>query len=692
MKLAVFTPLSPLRSGIADYSAALLPHLAERLEIEAFIDDGYEADPLGGDSAVPIRHRSEYRAEDFDETLFQLGNNPHHVYIYDAALEHKRTHGGGILLLHEFNLHHLIAAALIKRDRWDDYMAEVRYEGGEKAWERAQRVRALEVGPDYDGVAMNKRVIEAGKAVIVHSDFMVGKVREADPDASVWCVPHGAWIPEVDRNGFRERLGVAPDEPLIGIFGFLKPYKRIKESLRAMRRLVRLEPRAKMILVGEEHPELPVRRMIADMGLEANAQVLGFVDIDAFVKAIGACDVCLNLRYPTVGETSGTLLRSLGLGRATIVSDVGAFADLPDDICLKVPVGAGETETIFEFLHLLVTRPELRRAVGERARLHVATECAWPAVARRFEETICAIHEGRRPAAPRPPRESSEKAPAARRARPAAAPSPPPPSPSPYIEYIRGFCHDRPQDARYVDSHLTRLVRTLEITPPGGADDAALEMGAYMHITPALRSKLGYGEVRGCYLGPLGEVDRRAVASSSGERFECEIDLFDAEKDRYPYEDGRFATVLCCELLEHLYEDPMHLMAEVNRILREGGRLVLSTPNACSLRALSATLLSYHPGLFHHYVKPDAEGRRDPRHAREYAPRDLQALFEAAGFAVELLESGPYIERDSLELEWINRLLERHELTRELRGDCLHIVGRKTGPVRERYPAALYAD
>lgn len=256
---------------------------------------------------------------------------------------------------------------------------------------------------------------------------------------------------------------------------------------------------------------------------------------------------------------------------------------------------------------------------------------------------------------------------------------------------IRSWVHDRPNDASYVETHLTRLVKTLEITPPGTEQDAALEMGAYLHITPALQRKLGYGEVRGCYLGPVGESNSRTVTSSAGDSFSCEIDLFNAETDVYPYPDGRFATVLCCELLEHLYEDPMHLMGEINRILRPGGRLVLSTPNVCSLRAVAATLLNYHPGLFHHYVKPDADGARDPRHAREYAPRDVQALFEAAGFEVVRLETAPYLERRSLELEWVRHLLARYELPQDLREDSIFCVGRKAGPVRERYPAALYA-
>ena len=118
-----------------------------------------------------------------------------------------------------------------------------------------------------------------------------------------------------------------------------------------------------------------------------------------------------------------------------------------------------------------------------------------------------------------------------------------------------------------------------------------------MQITPALRTKLGYGEVRGCYFGKLGVSDHRVVLSSEGEPFECEIDHFDAERDRFPYPDEHFSTVLCCELIEHLFEDPMHLMCEVNRILKPGGSLVLTTPNIAALRGISAILQAYHPGI-----------------------------------------------------------------------------------------------
>src|SRR5690606_37872866 len=151
---------------------------------------------------------------------------------------------------------------------------------------------------------------------------------------------------------------------------------------------------ARMILVGEEHPELPVQRMIEELGLGNHVRVLGYAPIEEFVEYIGACDICLNLRYPTVGETSGTLLRALGLGKAVIVSDIGSFADLPDSICLKAPVDKSEVDFIVEYINLLIERPEIRAVIGERAREYVARECSWDLVGKLLAERLRDIHSG----------------------------------------------------------------------------------------------------------------------------------------------------------------------------------------------------------------------------------------------------------------------------------------------------------
>ncbi len=315
-RIAFFSPLPPAKSGIADYSAVLLDHLQRFASVEAFGERPVQFDPAR-----------------YDAIVYQLGNNPYHAFVYEMAMEHP-----GIVVLHEANLHHLIAELTIRRGDWDAYVREVELNAGAEARDFAERhVRTLQSGPNYD-IPMLRPILERSRGAIVHSAAVEAELRALGYEGPVEKIPHGAWIVDADRMAYRGRLGLDERAPLIGIFGFLKPYKRIAESLRAFARLIRVVPEARMVLVGEAHPELPLHSMIAALGLEAHARHIGFAPIEDFNGYLGACDIVLNLRYPTVGESSGTLLRALGMGKAVIVSGVGSFREYPDEICLKVPV------------------------------------------------------------------------------------------------------------------------------------------------------------------------------------------------------------------------------------------------------------------------------------------------------------------------------------------------------------------
>ncbi len=133
--------------------------------------------------------------------------------------------------------------------------------------------------------------------------------------------------------------------------------------------------------------------MITSMGLSAHVRHLGFTPIEDFNGYLSACDIVLNLRYPTVGESSGTLLRALGMGKAVVVSDVGSFREYPDEICLKAPVDATEEDHLFEYLNLLISRPEVARGLGARARKWVERECNWESVAKKYADFLGAVVE-----------------------------------------------------------------------------------------------------------------------------------------------------------------------------------------------------------------------------------------------------------------------------------------------------------
>src|SRR6476661_3682815 len=129
MRIAFFSPMPPSKSGIADYSATLLKSLQRLAEVQVFSEAPAQSDP-----------------ESFDIALYQIGNNGYHSFAYEQALETP-----GVVVLHESNLHHLIAERTIKRNDWDSYLREVELDGGPEALAYARQVRALEVGPDYEG-------------------------------------------------------------------------------------------------------------------------------------------------------------------------------------------------------------------------------------------------------------------------------------------------------------------------------------------------------------------------------------------------------------------------------------------------------------------------------------------------------------------------------------------------------------
>jgi len=256
-------------------------------------------------------------------------------------------------------------------------------------------------------------------------------------------------------------------------------------------------------------------------------------------------------------------------------------------------------------------------------------------------------------------------------------------------EYLRLWVEPGTGHADYFGEHEARLVRTLQLIPPGTAEDRILEMGCYLHITPALRHLLGYGEVRGCYLGSGGS-DVKLLTARDGESLVCAIDLFDCERDTFPYASGVFATVLCCELLEHLKRDPMRMLSEIHRVLRDGGILVLTTPNIVSLRSLGAIIEGNHPGLYGCYPDPSGDFAGDTKHEREYTPVEIAKLLEAAGFILEHIETGPYGSVPPADPPLASRVLSSLGLSQELRGDCIFAIARKAALPRDSRPSWLY--
>ena len=112
-----------------------------------------------------------------------------------------------------------------------------------------------------------------------------------------------------------------------------------------------------------------------------------YVPEDELWSLMAACDAIVSLRSPTMGETSGSAIRALSLGKPLVVSDVGWFAELPDDAVLKVPVDEGEEDVLLASLEALAD-PAVRAAMGAKARELVEREHRVDAVAEAYAAAL----------------------------------------------------------------------------------------------------------------------------------------------------------------------------------------------------------------------------------------------------------------------------------------------------------------
>lgn len=182
----------------------------------------------------------------------------------------------------------------------------------------------------------------------------------------------------------------------------------------------------------------------------------------------------------------------------------------------------------------------------------------------------------------------------------------------------------------YIEYSFRRLLTTLELVPPGRG--RVLELGANPYFfTLLLKRFRQYDLALANFFGGSGKHTQTLVHARTGERHEFEFQEFNIEETAFPYEDAEFDGVVYCEILEHLVRDPIAVLAEIHRVLKPGGWLVLTTPNAARRQNIVALLRGRN--VFDPYSGYGPYGR----HNREYTRDELQDLLVSTGFTVERL-------------------------------------------------------
>lgn len=380
MRIAYFSPLPPQRSGIADYSSELIPHLAQMVDLTLFVSELDQPDShIMNRYKVHSYKEFESRREDFDLVLYNIGNSDFHDDISELAIEFP-----GVVVLHDVFLHHSVAQRTIGKSKPFAYAREMGYEQGASGVRRAMAM-SQGVEPPLFEVPLNGRILDTSLGVIVHSQFAAGLVRKQGYKGPLAKIP--AQISAHAGQSRRLELNLPDNAVLYASFGLITKEKQIANILRALRRLRSEMPQAFYLLVGESMADLPVRRIIRELDLEGAVHHIGYVpELTDFIDWIHTSDIVINLRNPTVGETSATALRAMAAAKPLIVDDHGWYSEIPPEAAVKIR--PGNESSLLEAMRLTGQSASLRNEMGDAGLRFTRDVCHPKVVANAYFQAL----------------------------------------------------------------------------------------------------------------------------------------------------------------------------------------------------------------------------------------------------------------------------------------------------------------
>ena len=420
MRIAWFSPLPPSRSGIAAYSAELLPRLAAH-DIEAFVDD--EAQDRAGRTAdigratVRSAHDFPWRhaRRPYDAVVYHVGNDRCHDYMWPYLVRYP-----GLVVLHDAQLHQARAQALIRQHREEDFKAEFRYCYPDMSPLLADLVIAGLGGTLCYFWPMVRIPVESARVVAVHNAYLARELSEEFPGKRIRPIHLGVPDPLASAmapgGDVRRRHGIPDGAVVFGSFGRVTPEKGLSAVVQALAQVAAALPSIRLLIVGEVPSYFDLMAEARQWGVADRVIETGYVDDAALPEYLSAVDVSLNLRWPTGRETSAAWVRCLAAGKPTIITDLVHLTDVPsldlrsmtvactaggaqEPVCVHVELVDG-AHMLRLALRRLTEDAELRERLGRAARRYWEAQGTVDVMARDYEAVLA---EARTAADPIPP-------------------------------------------------------------------------------------------------------------------------------------------------------------------------------------------------------------------------------------------------------------------------------------------------
>ncbi|SCP95750.1 glycosyltransferase [Anaerobium acetethylicum] len=395
-KIAFFTPLPPLQSGISDYSVDIIGELSQYFDIDVYIDNGYKANCELADNVNIYNHKKFKKKEaGYFDIVYQMGNSEYHEYMMPYIKANK-----GTVVLHDYNLHSLLQYLTLYKQsnnmkQYEKYLLEdFDIETVEEYLKNLQN-RTTDI--EISGMELNGCVSNYANKIIVHSDEAREKLLTRNIGRNVRCIRHYAKIESlVDKSTLKTKNNFLEDEIVIASFGHIHETKRAIPILKAFAMLCKKYNNLRYNFVGKL--DKGIKNNFEDIVQQHNlgelVTVTGYTELEQFEEFIDFTDICVNLRHPYNGETSGSLMRELAKGKCVLINNLGSFSEIPDEGCVKIPPVSEmqeheEVQAIYDALEALVEDRARIDEIGMKAREYAIKNLALDKIGIHYKNFIC---------------------------------------------------------------------------------------------------------------------------------------------------------------------------------------------------------------------------------------------------------------------------------------------------------------
>ena len=388
-RLAFVSPLPPERSGIADYSAELLPELARHYEIEAIVDQAEVADPWIK-ANIKIRNSAwfEANANGYERVIYHFGNSTFHRHMFELLERHP-----GVVVLHDFFLSGVLAHLEIVGQNPGIWTQALYNSHGYRALlDRSRAARQTDINRNHP---CNREILEQATGVIVHSEFsrrLAAQFFGPEIAQKMIRVPFLRQLQEGSgRDAARARLGFQEDDFIVCSFGLLNSHKLNDRLLAAwLASPLAGDKHCRLVFVGENDASAygaNFAKSIEESASKARISITGFADPALYRSYLAAADLGVQLRTLSRGETSAAIMDCLSFGLPVVVNAHGTSAELADETVEKLP-DLFTDEELSAALVKLRNDPARRERLARKATAHLRSHHDSTEIAKRYFEAI----------------------------------------------------------------------------------------------------------------------------------------------------------------------------------------------------------------------------------------------------------------------------------------------------------------